>query len=205
MRASNSSRAGVGLEMNSMTEMSVRTNVMAESGARTAAKGLALGVLLAVSFSHLMNDLVQSLIPAIYPILKSSFDLDFGQVGLITFVFQLTASLLQPVVGLYTDRRPMPFSLAIGMGFSLLGLVLLAFAWSFTTLLIAVAFVGCGSSVFHPNLPVWLAWPRAGGMGSRNPSSKSAATPARRSALHSLPSSSCRMASEASPGFPSRR
>jgi MFS transporter, FSR family, fosmidomycin resistance protein len=150
MRSSDSSRAGVGLEMNSMAEVSIRTNVIAESGARTAAKGLALGMLLAVSFSHLMNDLVQSLIPAIYPILKSSFDLDFGQVGLITLVFQLTASLLQPVVGLYTDRRPMPFSLAIGMGFSLLGLVLLAFAWSFTTLLIAVAFVGCGSSVFHP-------------------------------------------------------
>ncbi len=133
-----------------MAEVSVRTNAMPESGARTAAKGLALGVLLAVSFSHLMNDLVQSLIPAIYPILKASFALDFGQVGLITLVFQLTASLLQPVVGLYTDRRPMPFSLAIGMGFSLLGLVLLAFAWSFATLLVAVALVGCGSSVFHP-------------------------------------------------------
>ncbi|MBV8426371.1 MAG: MFS transporter [Hyphomicrobiales bacterium] len=124
--------------------------MVAETGGRRPAKGLALGVLLAVSFSHLMNDLVQSLIPAIYPILKSSFDLDFGQIGLITLVFQLTASLLQPVVGLYTDRRPMPFSLAIGMGFSLSGLVLLAFAWNFPILLIAVGLVGCGSSVFHP-------------------------------------------------------
>ncbi|MBV8764666.1 MAG: MFS transporter [Hyphomicrobiales bacterium] len=124
--------------------------MVAETGGRRPAKGLALGVLLAVSFSHLMNDLVQSLIPAIYPILKPSFDLDFGQIGLITLVFQLTASLLQPVVGLYTDRRPMPFSLAIGMGFSLSGLVLLAFAWNFPILLIAVGLVGCGSSVFHP-------------------------------------------------------
>jgi FSR family fosmidomycin resistance protein-like MFS transporter len=150
MRSSDSSRAGLSLEVDSMAEVSIRTHVTAESGARNAANGLALGVLVAVSFSHLMNDLVQSLIPAIYPILKATFDLDFGQIGLITLVFQLTASLLQPVVGLYTDRRPMPFSLAIGMGFSLMGLVLLAFAWSFTTLLIAVALVGCGSSVFHP-------------------------------------------------------
>jgi FSR family fosmidomycin resistance protein-like MFS transporter len=150
MRSPDSQGSGLGLDVRAMAEVSVQANVMAEGGARTAAKGLALGVLLAVSFSHLMNDLVQSLIPAIYPILKSSFDLDFGQVGLITLVFQLTASLLQPVVGLYTDRRPMPYSLAIGMGFSLLGLVLLAFAWSFAALLVAVALVGCGSSVFHP-------------------------------------------------------
>ena len=132
-----------------MAEISVQTSI-AESGTRSAARGLALGVLLAVSFSHLMNDLVQSLIPAIYPILKSSFDLDFGQIGLITLTFQLTASLLQPVVGIYTDRRPMPYSLAIGMGFSLLGLLLLAIASSFAMLLVAVALVGCGSSVFHP-------------------------------------------------------
>ncbi|SEC61772.1 MFS transporter, FSR family, fosmidomycin resistance protein [Rhizobiales bacterium GAS188] len=130
--------------------MSVQTSMAAEGGTRSAAKGLALGVLLAVSFSHLMNDLVQSLIPAIYPILKSSFDLDFGQIGLITLTFQLTASLLQPVVGIYTDRKPMPHSLAIGMGFSLLGLVLLAIASSFAMLLLSVALVGCGSSVFHP-------------------------------------------------------
>jgi len=132
-----------------LAEISVQTSI-AESGSRSAARGLALGVLLAVSFSHLMNDLVQSLIPAIYPILKSNFDLDFGQIGLITLTFQLTASLLQPVVGIYTDRRPMPYSLAIGMGFSLLGLLLLAIASSFAMLLVAVALVGCGSSVFHP-------------------------------------------------------
>ncbi|MFI5012783.1 MAG: MFS transporter [Hyphomicrobiales bacterium] len=130
--------------------MSVQTGMMAEGGTRAAAKGLALGVLVAVSFSHLMNDLVQSLIPAIYPMLKSSFDLDFGQIGLITLAFQLTASLLQPFIGLYTDRKPMPYSLAIGMGFSLAGLVLLSLASSFAMLLLSVALVGCGSSVFHP-------------------------------------------------------
>src|ERR1700676_37618 len=124
--------------------MSVQTSTITEGGARAAAKGLALGVLVAVSFSHLMNDLVQSLIPAIYPILKSSFDLDFGQIGLITLAFQLTASLLHPVVGLYTDRKPMPYSLAIGMGFSLAGLVLLSVASSFAMLLLSVALVGCG-------------------------------------------------------------
>src|SRR5260370_34696198 len=111
--------------------MSVQTSIVAEGGTHSAAKGLALGVLVAVSFSHLMNDLMQSLIPAIYPILKTSFDLDFGQIGLITLAFQLTASLLQPVVGLYTDRRPMPYSLAVGMGLSVAGLLLRSVASSF--------------------------------------------------------------------------
>ncbi|MFI4995162.1 MAG: MFS transporter [Hyphomicrobiales bacterium] len=130
--------------------MSVQTSVMPEVGARATAKGLALGVLLAVSFSHLMNDLIQSLLPAIYPMLKSSFQLDFGQIGLITLTFQLAASLLQPLVGLYTDRRPMPYSLATGMGFTLAGLLLMSVAWSYATLLLAAALIGCGSSVFHP-------------------------------------------------------
>jgi FSR family fosmidomycin resistance protein-like MFS transporter len=108
------------------------------------------GILAAISFCHLLNDMVQSLIPAIYPLLKSSFRLDFGQIGLITLTFQLTASLLQPVVGLYTDRRPQPYSLTAGMGCTLVGLLLLSIAPSFATLLIAAALVGMGSSVFHP-------------------------------------------------------
>ena len=107
-------------------------------------------VLAAISFGHLLNDMVQSLIPAIYPILKSSFRLDFGQIGLITLVYQLTASLLQPFVGLYTDRRPHPYSLPLGMGFTLTGLLLLAFAPNFGILLLAGSLVGMGSSVFHP-------------------------------------------------------
>ncbi|MDE1984869.1 MAG: MFS transporter [Gammaproteobacteria bacterium] len=107
-------------------------------------------VLGAISFSHLLNDMMQSLIVAIYPLLKGDFHLSFLQVGLITLTFQLTASLLQPLVGIVTDKRPMPYSLPIGMCFTLSGLVLLAVAPSFGILLIAVALIGSGSSVFHP-------------------------------------------------------
>lgn len=107
-------------------------------------------VLGAISFCHLLNDMMQSLLPAIYPMLKSTFGLDFVQVGLITFTYQLTASLLQPLVGLYTDRRPKPYSLAVGMSFTLVGLILLSVAASFSVLLLAAAMVGMGSSVFHP-------------------------------------------------------
>jgi FSR family fosmidomycin resistance protein-like MFS transporter len=112
--------------------------------------GAVFAVLAALSFSHFLNDMIQSLVPAIYPILKTSFQLSFTQVGLITLTFQLTASLLQPLVGLYTDRRPMPFSLAIGMGFTLCGLLLLSQADRYALLLAAAALVGMGSSVFHP-------------------------------------------------------
>lgn len=107
-------------------------------------------VLLALSVSHLLNDTIQSLIPAIYPLLKDSFTLSYTQIGLITFVFQLTASLLQPFVGLYTDRRPLPYSLAVGMGITLTGLVLLSRAGSFPAILVAAALVGGGSAIFHP-------------------------------------------------------
>lgn len=107
-------------------------------------------ILIAISFSHLLNDTIQSLIPAIYPIVKESFHLTFTQVGLITLAFQMTASLLQPVVGFYTDRNPKPFSLAIGMSFTLCGLICLAFAPSFLWLIFSVALVGLGSSIFHP-------------------------------------------------------
>jgi FSR family fosmidomycin resistance protein-like MFS transporter len=107
-------------------------------------------ILAAISFCHLLNDTMQSLIPAIYPILKHSFRLDFGQIGLLTLTYQLTASLLQPLVGLHTDRRPHPYSLPIGMSFTLTGLVLLAIAPNFGVLLAAASLVGMGSSVFHP-------------------------------------------------------
>ncbi len=109
-----------------------------------------LGVLFALSFAHLLNDTMQSLIPAIYPILKTELHLDFRHIGLITLVNQLTASILQPFVGLFTDKRPQPFSLAIGMSFTLVGLILLSLATNLSLLLVAVAFVGMGSSVFHP-------------------------------------------------------
>ncbi|HYO84683.1 MAG TPA: MFS transporter [Bryobacteraceae bacterium] len=107
-------------------------------------------VLGAISFCHLLNDMVQSLIPALYPILKTTLGLDFSQIGLITLTNQLTASLLQPVVGAYTDRRPQPFSLAAGMAVTLIGLLLLATAGSYGLVLAAVALVGIGSAVFHP-------------------------------------------------------
>src|SRR4051794_5623781 len=98
----------------------------------------------------MINDMMQSLILAIYPILKGEFALSFGQVGLITLTYQLTASLFQPLIGLYTDRRPQPYSLPFGMGFTLSGVVLLAFAPSFGAVLAAAALVGTGSAIFHP-------------------------------------------------------
>ncbi|HEY3601033.1 MAG TPA: MFS transporter [Chthoniobacterales bacterium] len=109
-----------------------------------------LAVLFAISFSHLLNDTIQSLIPAIYPLLKTSFGLSFVQVGLITLAFQLTASILQPFVGLYTDRHPKPYSLACGMALTLGGLVLLSQATHYAMVLAAAGLVGMGSSVFHP-------------------------------------------------------
>jgi len=107
-------------------------------------------VLISLGFCHLLNDLMQSLIPALYPMLKQQLHLDFAQVGLITLAFQLTASLLQPTIGIYTDRRPMPYSLAIGMGATLLGLILLSMASDYAHVLVAAALVGTGSAVFHP-------------------------------------------------------
>ncbi len=107
-------------------------------------------VLLAISFCHMLNDMMQSLLPALYPMLKSSYALSYSQIGLLTFTFQITASLLQPVIGSYTDRRPRPYSLAAGMGFTLAGLTLLAWAHHFPLLLLAAALIGSGSSVFHP-------------------------------------------------------
>jgi FSR family fosmidomycin resistance protein-like MFS transporter len=110
----------------------------------------AFKVLGAIGFSHLLNDMIQSLIPAIYPLLKDSLSLNFTQIGLITLTFQVTASLLQPMVGLYTDHHPQPYSLSIGIGCTLIGLLTLSFAPSYGILLIAAAMVGTGSSVFHP-------------------------------------------------------
>lgn len=110
----------------------------------------AFAVLGALSFCHLLNDMMQSLLPSMYPILKDGLRLDFGQIGLITLVYQLTASLFQPLIGLYTDRRPMPYALACGMGFTLAGLLMLSAASNFAMLLAAAATIGIGSSVFHP-------------------------------------------------------
>ena len=123
----------------------IRAAAPGDTGEKTVFK-----ILLTISFCHLLNDTLQSLIPAIYPLLKNSFHLDFGQVGLIALTLQLTASILQPLVGLYTDRRPQPYSLAVGMGISLAGLLALALAPSYATVLAAAALMGIGSAVFHP-------------------------------------------------------
>ena len=113
-------------------------------------QGTAYAVLWAITVCHLLNDTMQALLPALYPVLKSAFDLDFGQIGLITLTFQLTASLLQPAVGFYTDRRPQPYSLVAGMGLSLTGLLVLSVAPTYPLLLLSAALVGMGSAVFHP-------------------------------------------------------
>jgi len=132
--------------------MASETNVTAiRAEAQTeAAEKTVFKILLAISFCHLLNDAVQSLLPAIYPLLKNSFHLDFEQIGLIGLASQVTASLLQPLVGLYTDWRPQPYSLAAGMGITLVGLLILSRAPSYGTVLVAAALVGIGASVFHP-------------------------------------------------------
>ncbi len=107
-------------------------------------------ILFALSFSHLLNDTIQSLIPAIYPIIKENYQLNFSQIGLITLTFQMAASLFQPFVGSYTDKKPQPFSLAIGMGFTLMGLITLSQSTNFYAILLSVALIGTGSSIFHP-------------------------------------------------------
>jgi FSR family fosmidomycin resistance protein-like MFS transporter len=124
--------------------------VAAPSNATAVATNTAMAVILAVSFSHMINDIMQSLLAAIYPILKDGYRLDFWQIGLLTLTFQVTASILQPVIGIYTDKRPMPYSLPFGMGSTLIGLVTLAYASSYPLLLLGAAFIGFGSAVFHP-------------------------------------------------------
>lgn len=130
--------------------MAINQSTGALSGAAASPPRTAFGILGAISLSHLLNDMLQSLILALYPLLQADFSLSFVQIGMITLTFQLASSLLQPVVGYYTDKHPMPWSLPIGMCFTLCGLVLLALASSFGMVLLAAGLVGTGSSVFHP-------------------------------------------------------
>ena len=118
--------------------------------ARAAAQKTTLAVIAAVSFCHMINDIMQSMLMAIYPILKDNYGLDFVQIGLLTFTFQTTASLLQPLIGIYTDRRPLPYSLPFGMGSTLIGLVVLGYASTYPMLLLGSALIGFGSAIFHP-------------------------------------------------------
>lgn len=126
------------------------TNPPAVADAKALTQSTVYSILFTISFTHLLNDMLQSVIPAIYPLMKDSFHLSFTEIGLITFTFQLTASLLQPFVGHYTDKKPLPYSLAIGMGFTLAGLISLSLATNFVAILISVSLIGMGSSVFHP-------------------------------------------------------
>ena len=129
--------------------MTLATNNTPHSPA-SAVQSTAFQILISISIAHLLNDVIQSLVPSIYPILKTSYDLSFTQIGLITMVFQVTASILQPLIGLSTDKKPRPFSLPIGMGFTLTGLLIASMASSFSIILVSVALIGCGSAIFHP-------------------------------------------------------
>jgi len=134
----------------------VSTSVSAQAGqaptvqGRQIAQGAAFSVIMALSFSHFLNDMMQSLVPALYPMWKTEYGLSFAQIGLISLVTQVTSSMLQPAVGLFSDYRPQPYSLAVGMGATLIGLLLLASAGSYPILILAAALVGIGSAVFHP-------------------------------------------------------
>lgn len=119
-------------------------------GNPTMTEGTVYSMLVICGISHFLNDMIQSIIPSIYPILKANFDFSFAQIGIITLVFQMTSSILQPFTGLYADRHPRPYALSVGMCFTLTGLLLLAFANNYLAILIAVSIVGFGSSVFHP-------------------------------------------------------
>ena len=128
----------------------MKTNRIPSSLKADIAQKTLFSILFAISFTHLLNDLLQAVIPAVYPILKQNYHLSFTQIGFITFSFQFTASILQPVVGFYTDKYPKPFSQIFGMLFSMLGILLLSIAHNYYIILIAVALIGIGSSVFHP-------------------------------------------------------
>ncbi len=130
--------------------MQTTANPVAAPAAPHTGEKLVFSILLAAAFCHFLNDMVQSLLPAIYPLLKTSYHLDFGQIGLITLTYQITASLLQPMVGYFNDRHPQPYSLSVGMGLTLIGLVSLSRAGTYPMILVGAALVGMGSAIFHP-------------------------------------------------------
>ncbi|MDD2982872.1 MAG: MFS transporter [Crocinitomicaceae bacterium] len=125
-------------------------NLKSISKQEISAEKTSYSILLAICFAHLINDLLQSILPSIYPMIQKDYSLSFSQIGMITFTFQITASLLQPFVGFYTDKKPQPYSFLFGMILTLFGIILLSFASSFYTILLAAGVIGLGSSVFHP-------------------------------------------------------
>ncbi len=164
------------------------TAIDSDAVARPTAAKVTLSILLAVSFCHMLNDVMQSLLPAIYPMLKQNYGLDFWQIGLLTTAFQGTASLLQPVIGNFTDRRPIAYSTSIGMASTLIGLILLAFAGSYAGLIIGAMFVGVGSAIFHPEIVAH----RANGFG-RPPRLGAIAVSGRRQFRHRARTAACRV------------
>jgi MFS family permease len=155
-------------------------------------------VLIAISACHLINDMMQSLLPAIYPSLKASLGLNFGQIGLVTLAYQVTASILQPLIGLYADRRPTPLALPFGTLFSLAGLTVLSVAHAYGIVLLGASLLGMGSSVFHPESSRVARMAGAHATALPNRSSRLAATPVRRWVRSPPPSSLCIGASPAS-------
>ncbi len=131
-------------------EMSMKTTFGRIAGEPRVAEGTVYAVLFAISFTHLLNDMIQSVIPAIYPMIKDKYGFSFAQIGMITLAFQMTSSILQPFTGRYADRHPRPYALAVGMGFTLAGLLMLAWADGYAWIVVAVSVIGLGSSVFHP-------------------------------------------------------
>ena len=134
----------------SATSTGPETGVTSAPAQGLSAQTASIPILISLCFCHLLNDLIQSLIPALYPLLKDQFSLNFTQIGIITLAFQMTASLLQPTVGWYTDKHPQPYSLALGMGSTLVGLLLLSVAQGYAAILFAAALIGTGSAIFHP-------------------------------------------------------
>ena len=130
--------------------MSISAQTLSKNNETPIVQQTVYSILFSIAFAHLLNDLMQIVIPSTYPLLKEKFNLSFTQIGLITFVFQLTASILQPFIGVYTDKKPKPYSLVIGMIFTVTGLVFLSLSSDFWMLLVSVSFVGIGSSIFHP-------------------------------------------------------
>jgi len=133
-----------------LTDTTATSVAAPATASNTSAQATAFAVILSVSFCHGINDIMQSLLPAIYPLLKGNYGLDFWQIGLLTFTFQVTASLLQPIIGMVTDKRPMPYSLPWGMASSLIGLIVLAYAGHYVLLLVGASLIGIGSAIFHP-------------------------------------------------------
>ena len=141
------------MEKDKMDDKGTITSTSTSGGNADNAKamqGTAYAILIIISISHFLNDMIQSVVPSIYPMIKEDFSLSFAQIGLITFVFQLASSILQPFTGLYADRHPRPYALSLGMCFTLAGLLLLAFAGNFWMIILAVSVIGFGSTVFHP-------------------------------------------------------